>query len=42
LPNILLTPHIAWASEEAKQRMIEILVQNIHLNLDGIDHNRIV
>ncbi|MFU8926087.1 D-2-hydroxyacid dehydrogenase [Acinetobacter puyangensis] len=42
LSNVLLTPHIAWASEEAKQRMFEILVQNIELNLKGIDTNRVV
>lgn len=28
-PNCLLTPHIAWASTEARTRLMEILVQNI-------------
>lgn len=41
LHNVLLTPHIAWASEEAKQRMFKILIQNIELNLKGIDMNRV-
>ncbi|TCM63298.1 glycerate dehydrogenase/hypothetical protein [Acinetobacter calcoaceticus] len=40
--NVLLTPHIAWSSFEAKQRMFHILNQNINLNMQGIDHNRVV
>ncbi|RKG30487.1 hypothetical protein D7V21_15930 [Acinetobacter guerrae] len=42
LHNILITPHIAWASKEAKQRMCKLLLQNIHLNLQGIDTNRVI
>lgn len=30
LPNLLLTPHIGWASREARARMVEKLVYNIH------------
>ncbi|WP_130804808.1 D-2-hydroxyacid dehydrogenase [Acinetobacter ihumii] len=42
LSNILLTPHIAWASEEAKKRILNILIQNIELNLQGFDSNRVI
>lgn len=42
LHNVLLTPHIAWATEEAKKRMFKIIIQNIEFNLKDIDINRIV
>lgn len=29
LPNLLVTPHIAWASSEARQRIIDQTVENI-------------
>jgi len=29
LPNLLITPHIAWASREARQRIIEQTAENI-------------
>jgi glycerate dehydrogenase len=28
-PNFILTPHCAWASKEAMQRLADILVDNI-------------
>lgn len=28
-PNCILTPHMAWAPAEARQRIIDITVQNI-------------
>ncbi|RSO58837.1 D-2-hydroxyacid dehydrogenase [Acinetobacter lactucae] len=42
LHNVLLTPHIAWSSEEAKQHLFKILIQNIEFNLKDVDINRIV
>lgn len=30
LPNLIVTPHVAWASEEAQQRICDILVNNIN------------
>jgi glycerate dehydrogenase len=29
LPNLIITPHIAWASKEARQRLIDQTVENI-------------
>lgn len=29
LPNLLLTPHCAWGSREARQRLIDIVAENI-------------
>ena len=34
-PNCILTPHMAWAPVEARQRIIDITVSNIHAFLDG-------
>lgn len=34
-PNCILTPHMAWAPVEARQRIIDITVQNIQGFLDG-------
>lgn len=35
LPNLLITPHTAWASREAKQRLIEGLANNIESYING-------
>jgi glycerate dehydrogenase len=29
LPNLIITPHVAWASREARQRIIDQTVENI-------------
>jgi len=29
IPNLILTPHSAWASREARQRIVEITAQNL-------------
>ena len=34
-PNCILTPHMAWAPVEARQRIIDITVKNIQGYLDG-------
>lgn len=39
-PRLLLTPHVAWASREARQRLIDEVVKNIHRFLNA-QHNRI-
>lgn len=42
LPNLLVTPHIAWASRQAQQRMADEVVENIAAYLRGEHRNRIV
>lgn len=34
-PNVYMTPHIAWASPNARRRIIRILVRNIEAYLQG-------
>jgi glycerate dehydrogenase len=35
LPNLIVTPHCAWASREARQRLINLTAANIRHFLDG-------
>jgi glycerate dehydrogenase len=39
LPNLLVTPHIAWASANARQRLIDEIAANIKAWLDGVPRN---
>lgn len=39
LPNLIITPHIAWASRQARQRLLDIMVANIQAFLDGQPQN---
>lgn len=39
--NCFITPHIAWASRECRQRIMEITEQNIRSFLDGNVQNRV-
>ena len=39
LPNALLTPHIAWATNEALQRLMNITTNNLRTWLDGAGEN---
>lgn len=41
LPNLIVTPHIAWASRQARQRLIEEVALNIQHFLDGRPRNRV-
>lgn len=38
-PNVMITAHIGWATDEAQQRLFDILESNINQNLQGIDQN---
>ncbi len=42
LPNCIVTPHIAWAAREARQRAIEQIGMNIADYLAGGSRNRLV
>ena len=40
-PNCYLTPHIAWATQEARQRLIKICTENVRAYLDGEPVNQV-
>ncbi len=42
LPNLLLTPHVAWGSDSAIQRLANILIENIKVFFSGREQNRVV
>ncbi len=42
LPNLLITPHVAWASRPARQRLVDEIAANIRAFLDGRPRNRVV
>lgn len=41
LPNLILTPHVAWAAREARQRCIDEVAENIRAHARGERRNRI-
>ena len=38
-PNCILTPHIAWAPVESRQRLLDCVVENIRAFLEGTPQN---
>jgi glycerate dehydrogenase len=42
IPNLILTPHIAWAAQEARQRCLDQVAANIADFLKGGTRNRVV
>jgi glycerate dehydrogenase len=42
IPNLIVTPHIAWASRESRQRMVNQLADNILAYIRGESNNRLV
>ncbi|PSJ38680.1 glycerate dehydrogenase [Zobellella taiwanensis] len=42
LPNFILTPHVAWASRSAMQRLADQLIDNIEAFAAGAAQNRLV
>lgn len=40
--KLILTPHVAWASRESRQRLVEELAKNIESFLRGKKRNRVV
>ena len=41
LPNFLLTPHVAWSSRPAMQRLADQLIVNIEAFAAGAPQNRV-
>ena len=41
LPNCIITPHIAWATREARNRLLEITCTNVRAFMDGIPQNQV-
>ncbi|MCU7845146.1 MAG: 2-hydroxyacid dehydrogenase [Candidatus Thiodiazotropha sp. (ex Monitilora ramsayi)] len=41
VPNLIVTPHIAWASRESRQRLIDEVAANIQAYLAGDLRNRV-
>jgi glycerate dehydrogenase len=39
IPNLIVTPHIAWASRQARQRLLEQLAENITAFIAGTAQN---
>jgi glycerate dehydrogenase len=42
LPNLLLTPHVAWGSDSSIQSLANILMDNIAAFIEGREQNRVV
>jgi len=38
-PNCIITPHIAWAPKESRQRLLDCVVENVRCFLDGTPQN---
>lgn len=41
LPNLIVTPHVAWAARESRQRLMDQVVDNIRAFIDGAPRNRV-
>jgi glycerate dehydrogenase len=42
IPNLLVTPHVAWTSREAMQTLADRLIDNIEAYVRGERKNRVV
>ncbi|MGH8162285.1 MAG: NAD(P)-dependent oxidoreductase, partial [Gammaproteobacteria bacterium] len=42
VPNLIVTPHIAWAAREARQRAVNEIAANLAAFLAGENRNRLV
>ncbi len=41
LPNCIITPHIAWATREARTRLLDIATKNLTSYLNGVTINQV-
>jgi glycerate dehydrogenase len=42
IPNLLITPHVAWAARESRQRAIDEIARNIHSFMSGGRRGRVI
>jgi len=42
IPNLIVTPHVAWAAREARQRCLDELALNVESFLAGGSRNRVI
>lgn len=42
IPNLIITPHTAWASRQARQRLVDELAENIRCFLIGERRNQVI
>lgn len=42
IPNLLITPHIAWNTQEARQRLVNGVADNIRAYIKGAPQNRVL
>ena len=42
IPNLIVTPHIAWAARESRQRAVDEIAANIRSYLEGGRRGRVV
>jgi glycerate dehydrogenase len=40
-PNAFITPHIAWASTEARVRLLQVAIGNVRAFLNGTPQNKV-
>lgn len=40
-PNLIITPHSAWASRESRQRIVDIMQGNLEAFIEGAPRNRV-
>jgi glycerate dehydrogenase len=41
LPNLIVTPHVAWAATESRQRLMDQVADNVRAFLTGTPRNRV-
>ena len=42
IPNLLITPHSAWTSQESRRRLLEGIVNNLRTFMAGSPENRVI
>ena len=42
IPNLIVTPHVAWIARESRQRLIEQVAGNVKAFLDGKPQNQVI